>query len=167
MILISGCGLKQEKQLYSKDEAERKFIQISKDEYNWDVSTKLIGNTFWIYLPYEEEILKFKANKFTQAPKFSVTFLNGDFKEGEFDFEYQIVPLVKTEENKGFTYSLTDEKSKDFHYLLNVINRVYFNAQEQPEFYVIVLADIVNGMEIIYIIYGLDLKKAYNNAIAI
>jgi len=164
-ILICGCGFKEE-QLYSKDEAERKFVQICKDEYNWDVNTKLIGNTFWIYIPYQQDILQFKVNRFPQISKFAVASLKGNFLNKTLYFEYQIAPLVKSEEDKGFTNALVDKVNEDFYHLLNVIYRVYFNAQQQPEFYVIVIADITNGIEIIYTIYNDDLKKAYNDAIA-
>ena len=166
-VLIPGCALKDdEEELYSKNIAERKFIQICKDEYNWNVTTNLIGNAFWIYIPFEQDIFKFKANRFSQMSKFSVVSLDGNFAEGEFSFDYQIVPISKSEESKGYTYGLTDKINKDFYYLLNTIYRVYFNARQQPEFYVIVMADILNGVEVIYTIYGLDLKKIYGNAIA-
>ena len=167
VILIPGCALKDdEEELYSKSIAERKFIQICKDDYNWDVTTKFIGNALWVYIPYEQDIFKFKANRFPQISKFSVVSLDGNFADGEFNFGYQIVPISKSEESRGYTYGLTDKINRDFYYLLNTIYRVYFNAQQQPEFYVVVMADILNGVEVIYTIYGLDLKKIYSSAIA-
>ncbi|MFC1658846.1 hypothetical protein ACFL1D_05640 [Candidatus Omnitrophota bacterium] len=167
IILIAGCAPVKEEPLSTKNEAERKFIQICKDEYNWNVTTKYAGNTLWAYIPYEHDIFQFKVNRFPQSPKFSVDFAEGEFTKETFQFQYQISRLLKSEENKGFTYSLTDKVSEDFHYLLNTLNRVYFNAESegQPEFYVLVLADIANGVEVKYTIYGLDLKMAFNNAI--
>lgn len=165
IILLGGCGLKKEEPLYSKDEAEKKLIQVGKDEYGWDVNTNFTGNTLWIYIPYEHDIFKFKASRFAQMNKFSVAFLKGNFEEQTFYLDYQIAPLLESEPDKGYTYSLTNEVSEDFHHLLNLIYRVYFNAKQQPEFYVVVMADITNGVEVIYTIYGLDLKKAYNNAV--
>ncbi len=164
-ILITGCGLRDENQLYSRSAAEEKFIKICKEEFNWDVSTKLVGNTLWIYLPFEKDIFQLKANRFGQTNRCLIGYLESDFTEKVFYFEYQIMPLLKTEEAKGYTYSLTESMGEDFQNLLNVIYRVYFNAQEEPEFYVLVMADIINGVEIIYTIYGLDLKKIYNHAI--
>jgi hypothetical protein len=166
IIFISGCGINQEEQLYSKDEAERKFVQICRDEYDWNVNTKYIGNTLWIYLPYEQDIFKFKANPFPQRSKFAVAYLSGDFAEEKFYFEYHIVPLLKSEEDRGYTSSFTQQVAEDFQHLLNVIYRVYFNAEGEPEFYIVVMADIVNGMEVVYTIYNQDLKKIYNNAVA-
>jgi hypothetical protein len=165
VILIPGCDFKKDK-LYSKDEAEIKFIRLCKDEYDLDANTKLIDNTLWIYIPYEKDILQFKANRFPQKTKFSVDYVDGDYKKESFYFEYHIKPLLKSEKSKGYTYGLPEKVSEQFRNLLNLIYRVFFNAEKQPEFYVLVLADIVNGVEVIYTIYGLDLKKAYNNAIA-
>ncbi len=165
IILISGCGLNQEEELYSKDEAEREFIRICQEEYDWDVNTKFIGDTFWIYIPCEQDMLEFKANRFPQINKCAVSYLKGDFIKERFYFEYQITPLLKSEKDKGYITNFNEELSEEFRYLLNVIYRVYFNTEQQPEFYVIVMADIVNGVEVIYTIYGLDLKKIYNNAI--
>ena len=165
IILISGCGLGKKEELYSKDEAERKFIQICRQEYNWDINTRSIGNTLWIYLPYEHDILNFKANRYAQMSKFTISFLKGDFDEQEFYFEYHIIPLPKSEEDKGYTYGFIEQASEDFRNLLNVIHRVYFNAEQQPEFYVLVMADIANGVEAVYTIYNEDLKKIYNYVI--
>lgn len=160
-----GCQTREDEEFYSKDMAERKFIQVCQDEYNWNVKTKLIGKTLWIYLPYQKDIFQLKANRFSQASKCSVSYLKGDFQEAVFYLAYQITPLLKTEEDKGYTYGLVDEVSEDFRNLLNVIYRVYFNASVQPEFYVLILADTANGVEISYIIYNEDLKKIYNNVI--
>jgi len=165
LTLIIGCETNKEK-LYTADEAERKFLQICKEEYDWEVTTKLVENTFWIYLPFERNILQFEANRFSPETKCMVEYFKGYFIDKTFYFEYQITPLLKSERDKGYTTGFTEQASEEFQYLINVIYRVYFNAQEQPEFYAIVLADIANGVEIIYKIYGEDLKKAYNNAIA-
>ena len=162
IIFFSGCKLRQEEQLYSKGEAERKFIQICKEDCNKDVITRFVGSTLWIYFPYEHDILNFKANRYAQMSKFTIAFLKGDFNGEEFYFEYYIMPLPKAEENKGYTYGFIEEVSEDFRNLLSVIYRVYFNAENQPEFYIVVMADIVNGVEAVYTIYNEDLKKIYN-----
>lgn len=161
IILIPACGVQEDK-LYSKDEAEIRFIRICKDEYNWDVNTKFIGNTLWIYLPYKKDILRFEASRFTQINKCAVGYIDGDFIDGQFYFEYEVIPLSKSREDKGVTNSLVEEARENLHNLNNVIFRVYFNAQQQPEFYVIVMADIKNGVEVIQTIYNEDLKKGYS-----
>ncbi|MBU1871444.1 MAG: hypothetical protein KKH80_01400 [Candidatus Omnitrophica bacterium] len=165
ILLINGCSPKEDVNLYSKNEAEKKFIQICKDEYGWELNTQLINNSFWIYLPYQKDIFQFKANRFSQKSSFAVSYLEGTLSDSLLQIEYQIDPLMKSEEDKGFTYGLMEEISEDFQNVLNTIYRVYFNAEQQPEFYVIVMADIVNGVEIIYTIYSLDLIKIYNYAL--
>ncbi len=165
VILISGCGLNEEEQLYSRSIAEGKFIQICKDEYNLDVNTKFAGNTLWIYIPYQRDILTFKATDSPQMSKFAVPFVKGSLAEERFYFEYHIIPMVKPEEHKGYTTDFSEKVTEDFYHLLNVIYRVYFNAQQQPEFYVIVMADIVNGVEFMRTIYNEDLKKIFNHVI--
>lgn len=162
IVLIAGCGPKEEK-LYSKDEAEIKFIRICRDEYNWDVNTKFIGNTFWIYLPYQKDIFRFEANRFAQTTKCAIGHVEGDFSNRRFYFEYEVIPLSKSPEDKGYTQNLAEEIHEDFNNLWNVIYRVYFNAEQQPEFYVIAMADITNGVEMIQTIYNEDLKRGYNS----
>ncbi|MDD4909732.1 MAG: hypothetical protein PHR44_03525 [Candidatus Omnitrophica bacterium] len=164
-LLTSGCGLKEDRP-YSINEAEAKFLQICEEEYKWQASTRLVDNTFWVYIPYEKDIFKYKANTFPQKSNCVVGYVDGAFSEGAFQFEYQISPLFRTEKDKGFTSGTIDELNEDFYNLLNVIYRVYFNAEKQPEFYVIVMADINNGVEIIYTIYNEDLRKIFNSAIA-
>jgi hypothetical protein len=164
-VLIYGCGLSEDEELYSKDMAERKFIQICREEYNWDAKTKLIDNTLWIYIPYQRDIFQMKANRFAQISKCAISSLAGKFSNNIFYFEYQITPLLGPQEDKGYTYGLAEEISEDFRSLLNAIYRVYFNTKQHPEFYVIVMADTANGVEVSYTIYNEDLKKIYNNVI--
>ncbi|MFH1678227.1 MAG: hypothetical protein ABH914_01220, partial [Candidatus Omnitrophota bacterium] len=166
ILSISGCGAKGNDRLSSKDEAEIKFIRICKDEYKWDVNTKLIGNTLWLYLPQEKDIFKFEANRFAKISRCTLGYLKGGFSDGKFFFEYQVLPLPKSEEDKGYTSNYTEQSSKFMRNIFDAIYRVYFNAEEPPKFYVIVMADITNGVEIIYTIYNEDLKRGYNNAIA-
>jgi hypothetical protein len=162
IVLIDGCGFKEDK-LYSKDEAETKFVQICRDEYNWDVNTKFIGNTFWIYLPYQKDIFRFEANRFAQTTRCAVGHVEGDFSDRRFYFEYEVMSLSKSPEDKGYTQNFVEEIHEDFNNLWNVIYRVYFNAEEQPEFFVIVMADIKNGVEMIQTMYNKDLKKGYDS----
>ena len=162
--LYSGCS-RQEVKLYPKTEAEEGFIRFCKEEFNRDVITRHVDDTLWIYLPYEEDILKFQVNKFPQIPKFTVVFIDGNLKDAALRFEYQIVALSKTEKNKGYSYNFTEETNKDFGLLLYGIRDKYFNAEHQPKFYIIVLADLINGVEFQYTIYGTDLKKYLDQAI--
>ena len=165
LILISGCTDSQDQQLYSKDEAETKFLQICQKEYNWDIITSRVGKTLWIYLPYQQDVLRFKANRFPQTYKCQVSYINGEFSGQTFFFEYQITSLHKTEENRGYTNTIADKVREDFQNLLNAIYRVYPNAENQPDFFLIVMSDIANGVDITYIVYNEDLKKMYTNAL--
>ena len=73
-----GCQSGEQLQLLSKDEAEREFNKICKEEYQWNVNTTLAGNTLWIYLPYKKEVLKLKANMFAQPGRYTISHLKGN-----------------------------------------------------------------------------------------
>ena len=150
--------------LYPRDEAEKKFVEICRKEYKWEVSTRLVGNALWIYQPYRENILEWKASRFPQSNTCLSAHIQGNFANRSFNLEYQIIPLLKPQEDKGYTFEIVSKISENFQYLLNVIYRVYFNAEEQPEFYVIVIADINNGIEMERIIYNDDLKMMLSGA---
>mgnify|MGYP001619914612 CR=1 FL=1 len=44
-------------------DAEKKLIEICKNEYKFDVVLKSLDNTVWIYLPKTESFLDLKANE--------------------------------------------------------------------------------------------------------
>ena len=158
-VLTSGCEFKKSKN-YTKTEAEEKFIRVCKEEYGWKINTIYIGDTLWIYLPYEEAVLRFMADKYPQISGFSVDYISGELVDGVLRIEYQIQPLSKTDEHKGYTYGFTEKVAEDFSKLTMAIHPIFFSSEQPPEFYTIVVADIVNGVELIYTVYGEDMKKA-------
>ncbi len=167
-LLLAGCSQKKEEP-YTRTESEIEFNRICEEEYDWNIHTKFVGNTFWVYHPYNEQIIKYTASRFlVPTSKFLVDFAEGQFSEDTFRLKYQITELSAVTENSGIATDLMLEAKEDYYNLVNVILRVFFNmqAKQQPEFYVIILADIYNGVELSYTIYHEDLKKTISQAIA-
>ena len=162
--LLCGCEISKEKD-YDKEEAEREFLRICRQEYDYDLSTRLTGNTLWIYLPFKSDVLRFTASRFAQENKCVAAYVEGNFNEQRFYLDYEIVDLFKPPEDTGVTHNLFDTARDAIQNLQNTIFRVYFNSDTQPEFYAIVISDIKNGVELIQIINHEDLVKAFNYVI--
>jgi len=62
ILLLKGCG-QAPPSPKTLSEAHQKFNKICTEEHNYKVVTKQVANTFWIYLPTEENIIDIKALK--------------------------------------------------------------------------------------------------------
>lgn len=192
--LLSSCSDPFKSPLYSQSQADQKFLKICKEEFSYDVITKTVGNTQWIYLPIKESIFAFKANG-KSAPaekkKFSVQFLDVRFEIKNsfrnFSLEYDIIPATKPPKDYGYGNAYSPEYTKKQNNILTTITRVYFNIEEMPGetesndpeaeqkridlindyvsrqktplFFVVVIADITNGIESRGIFYFQDFRR--------
>jgi len=129
-------------------------------ESNIDVKTKLIGSTFWTYLPLKGMLVKDeKPKKYTV--KFVVEQLICRTNQGKLEIYYLIKPVTPKEETQGYKY---DKAALDKMYnTIAAVRRVVFSLdhtkEEEPRFYCMVTADIKDGFEIQETSHYLDLKK--------
>ncbi len=133
---------------------------ICKKEYSLDLTTRLVGQTLWVYMPLED--ILYKSPK---PEKYIERFLMEDKKntlgEGILKVSYLIKPVAENEKQQemGIEKSVNE---KIFN-VLQVIRRVLFSIdntrKDNPIFFCIVTADIKNGFEIKQIFHFLDLKK--------
>ena len=130
-----GCS-KPEPPPISISEAQKKFEQKCRDEFGLHVITRQVGQTLWIYRPTKESIFDYEAQKENAADaqkkpsKFMVQYLDGEFKDGGFSFEYDIVDRKKSkQENFGYTGTYTDSYIKEQNNIFTAIYDVFFNAE--------------------------------------
>ena len=169
---LSGCS-KSPAPLKTSLEAEAKFLKICKEEFNYYVVTKPVGNTIWIYLPIRENILEYKASPKSASPsqpsaKPTLRYLESRFENNAFVVEYDIAPATTYQKSYGYTTAYSREFQKKQINILTTLSRSYFDIQESPgqtmpeipEFFVLVVADIVRGTEVKGLACFQDFKQA-------
>ncbi len=130
----------------------------------------MVGQTFWIYMPTQEPIFDYEAQKETagadtakKPSPFMVQFAEGIFKENRFALEYDIIKRTKVKtEDYGYNSSYTDSYIKAQNNLFTCISDVFFNneiADTPPQFFVMVVTDIKKGIETRATFYLEDFKR--------
>ncbi|MFH0918227.1 MAG: hypothetical protein V1830_03740 [Candidatus Omnitrophota bacterium] len=159
VLLLSACN-SSVKPSFLKEDITQAVQDICKKEYKLDTTTKLVGNTLWVYMPLEGII-----SKPEKPEKYIERFLLED-KESSLDekilkVNYFVQPTAEKE--KFQEMGLDKSVNEKIFNVLQVIRRVFFSLggskKETPQFFCIVTADIKNGFEIKQIFYLLDLKK--------
>ena len=166
LCLVFGCSSSTEP-TYTKENIVDSIQDICRKEHNIEVEARLVGRTLWVYLPLENLFsVSEKPEKFTQ--KFVIEQNQGQFSEGTLKVGYLIKPIPTKEELNNFGY---DKAASDkFYKVLRVLRRIVFSTKHSdenaPRFFVLVMADIKNGIMIQQVFYYLDLKKVSYNFIS-
>ena len=159
ILFLSACS-SSTSPTFLKENITQAVKDISKKEYNLDISTRLVGNTLWVYMPLEDIISKpAKPEKYTER------FISEDkknfFDEKILKVNYYIKPTAETEKEQEV--EIDKSVNEKIFNLLQIIRRVFFSAEnskeDKPLFFCIVTADIRNGFEIKQYFHLMDLKK--------
>lgn len=153
---LTSCEKKLSPQLLLS-QAEEKLIKICQEEYNLKLSLKALPNTLWIYLPLEGNLLSFKAaqlppqNSTTAVESLSIKFLDGKFKDGLFSLKYDIGISKSYPQDPGYTTEYSEEYQTAYSNILTALYQIFpegINSEEKvPDLFVIVFADIKNGLK--------------------
>src|SRR3989338_9840513 len=151
-------------------EAHGKFLQICREEYNLNVLIRPLKATFWVYVPLRENLLQIAAGKAgaqkssTPQERPTVKFLEASFSLTErlFLIRHDIGRQKVYPQNPGYGVEYTQAYRQTSRQILSAVSRSYFSSAKTegpPQFFVVVLTDIQNGIEIENTFYLDDLKK--------
>lgn len=160
----------------SVSQAHKKFLDLCESELNLNVVTKMVGRTFYVYVPMKEDILKTKGTKdgpmrsteYNEVPV--INFVETNYKDGIFDVQYDIALKRNYPQSLGYTSTYADWYQEKQQGLLSAANRSFADLAEDepsPQFFVLVVADIVSGVEIESILYFEDLRHGLSIAQAL
>ncbi len=101
---------------------------------------------------------------------FSIEYIDGTFENDQFSFEYDIIPTTREPKSYGYQTTYAEAYSTKQNNLLSCIKESFFDAkgeanQKLPVFVVIVIADIVKGIETRTTLNLLDFKKYMSGAL--
>ncbi|MCX5693899.1 MAG: hypothetical protein NT014_02005 [Candidatus Omnitrophica bacterium] len=159
ILFLSACSSSTEPS-FLKEDITQAITDICKKEYKLDLSTKLVGNTLWVYMPLENIITKpEKPEKYLE--RFLLEDTKNSLNEKILKVNYLIRPTTEKEKQQEVT--LDKSVNEKIFNILQVIRRVLFSMgsakKDIPQFFCIVTADIKNGFELKQVFYFLDLKK--------
>ncbi len=157
--LICGCSTSTAP-TFTLDKITTSIEDICKKEYGMNVSSRMVGETLWVYLPLNN-ILEKKDPPTKVTDIFEIRDLTEEFRDKTFRLEYSVmsIPPKETLDDSQITKDASDKIGN----LWKVIRRIIFSLEHaensEPKFYCVVAADIKKGFEIKLVVYYLDLKK--------
>jgi len=126
----------------------------------------------WIYLPLDKNFLQMKATPMgplssdQASTSLSIKFLEGWFADERFNLKFDIAPSKGYAKDFGYASKFSEQFQTAQRQVLSAISRIYSplsqsSNTEVPDFFIIVLADIKNGLEARVLLNFEDLKRAY------
>lgn len=156
--LLSGCSSSTQPS-YSTEQIPGAIEEICRREYKLNVVSRIADNTLWIYLPLQEPLFS-PADKWNTL-RFQVKTLDGAYTHRIFAFDFDIQEHPPRKERQGIEFA--KDPVRKHNQVRMVTARVLFSSKTDLEFTVMVIADILHGMDIRYTMYVKDFKKyAYN-----
>lgn len=167
--LVFGCSLPFEP-TYTLENLNPSLVKIADEEYHIHIMSTLAGRTLWIYLPVQEDIfIEADPNKSEEDTKrFEVNSIEGYLKDGTMGFQYDAQELpedIKERQKTTFNPNVSDKINK----VLRSVRRVLFSLKrhkDEPQFFVMAVADTKKGIEMITITFVDDFKKAFYEIIS-
>lgn len=170
--LIAGglsCSPKEPKKPTVRQSIQH-FEERCLKEFQLQVITNLVGNTLYVYLPTNKPFFDYEASKEMgntqerKTPKLMVNYLDGSSKNKFFRIEYDITDVVKSKaEDYGYTSNYTESFQKQQNSLFTALEALLNSEADKnevnTEFIVVIIADIVKGIENRSIFYVKDLKR--------
>jgi hypothetical protein len=160
LFLFFGCSSSL-KPTYTKENIANSLKDICKNEYKIDVVVRLVGNTLWIYLPLEADLVAKaeKPQKYTES--FAIEDNKTDFQDGMFNLAYRIRTVPEKEHLQQYNYSKGNVEK--INNTWKALRRILFSMKNLektgPKLFCIITADIKNGYETKELFYYLDIKK--------
>jgi hypothetical protein len=146
---------------------QKKFELKCRKDYNLNVITRIVGKTFWIYAPTDKPLFDFAAESASppdplkKPAKYDLLFIDGSFKDGSFNFEYDVLPKIKSSmQNEGIKNEGTDYFNKLYNNLFTAVTETLLDPKTPITFVVIAITDIKKGIEARYTFYLEDYRMA-------
>ncbi len=172
LLLAGGCAKSESPIKITYTEAQKLFEAKCREEFDLHVITRLVGGTLYIYFPTKEPLFDYASSESDKPPaeeakpsKFALQYVDGNFKDKKFKFEYDVVDRKKVKaDDYGYSSSYTDNYIKQQNNLFTAINDSFFGAEAvkgetEPKFIAMVITDIKKGIETRSTFYLQDFKR--------
>ncbi len=162
---LAGCSKATPPAPPPLSEMHQKFLKICQEEHKLKVVLKPLRNTVWIYAPFDDDLMKVsstpegarKSDMGEEHP--GVKYLESVHNERRFKITYDIRPDKNYVQTPGYRLGYSSAYQKISQAILTSVSRAYFEPTDTPQFFVTVIADVKNGVEMENIFYLDDLKR--------
>ena len=164
IIWVTGCSKAAPPEKMPLTEAHQKFLKLCQEQ-QLNAIFKPRQHTAWIYVPLREDLLRLAATP--EGPKRSETseerpavkYVDSAYKNQRFVITYDIHPDKTYAQNQGTKLDYLPLYHQISRKIMTAISQAYFDAADAPSFFVVVITDVLNGVEIENIFYLEDLKR--------
>jgi hypothetical protein len=165
--LICGCTASTSP-TYTKADIDKSVERILQNEYKLKAKARLVGQTFWLYLPLEDIFEQAKKPE-KVVERFEIQENDNDFKNNRLRLNYLIKTVPEREKSQGVAF-----KKVALEKITNAVlamRRVIFSLgpkdRNAVKFYCLIASDIKNGYVIKELFYYEDLKKVTYDFISV
>ncbi len=165
VVFLASCSKVTPPKFLPLTEAHQKFVKICQEEYKLNVVVEALQHTAWIYVPLQEELLQVAATpegvkkSETSEVRPAIKYLQVSYDNHRFLASHDIQPEKTYAQSQGYKMDYTAAYQRTSQAVLTTVSRAYFEAQDAPQFFVVVISDIKSGVEIENIFYLEDLKR--------
>ncbi len=166
-VFLTGCG-RHDDASYQNSEPQERLKSILKKENGLNSVVKRIGQTLWVYIPLKKTIMGYGVKEIPKRSKpkpFTLLYSEGTFANRTFIITYDIVPSTQSGEPQGLSGIYTEDFNTAYRSSFSAIMRAFHESENPPTFLVVVISDILTGIEARYTLTFEDLKKQSLNAL--
>ncbi len=171
-LFAMGCSKIENAPAPSLSETQKKFEEKCRVDFDLHVRTRQVDNTFFIYLTTDKPLIDYEAQQdlgdktnAAKPSKFNINYLEGKFDINSFNFEYDIVDKKKSStDDAGYSMNYTESYLKQQQGIFVAMSESFLDVnpkhtEKLPEFFVIIITDIVKGFESRSVIEMNDFKR--------
>lgn len=133
-LILCGCGDKASSHRYTVSDAEKKFLKICREDNKLPVQLFNAKNTYWIYLPMEEDLIDYSGSMKNDALKskrqFNISTFEGEYKNNDYQFVMDIADGIKTSKDPGYKSDATEAFIKNRLSIYGAIAEAFFDIGE-------------------------------------
>ena len=131
-----GCGrLSSPPAITTRPEAAEKFHKIIKEEFKYEAVVRDIGDTVWVYVPQEENILDIQSTASGLPLPFKkpvIHFLKVTLQDKIYNIDYAIVVEKQYGSPSDFTTAYPERFQQKQQNILTSVARSYLDMEEVP-----------------------------------
>lgn len=164
-LFLSACSRATPPETAPLSEMHQKFLTICREEHKLNVVLKPLRDTLWIYVPLNDDLMKVSSTpegtrkSDTAQGRQAVKYLDSIYSDRRFEITYDIHPDKNYPQSPGYGLGYSSAYQKVSQQILTGVSRAYFEPADAPHFFVVVIADVKNGVEMENIFYLEDLKR--------
>lgn len=162
-----GCGSrKAAAPSPAKTDLQKTFEAKCRKDYHLSVITRMVGRSFWIYVPTDKPLFYLKSDTpavwdpLKKPPKYELLYIDGAFEKKIFLFDYDVIPnRFLNGPGEGIRNEGTEDFNKIYNSLFTAVTETLLEPKIPISFIVMDITDIKKGIEVRYTFFLEDYRR--------